>query len=60
MFMRILMRNLFKSFIKEEKGQTLVEWIMILALILIIVIVALRAIGTQANKKSKEVEDALK
>lgn len=54
------MKKIFTNFIKEEKGQTLVEWIMILALILIVVIVVLRSIGQQAGVKGKEIEDALK
>jgi len=53
------MKNLFKSFIKEEKGQTLVEWIMILALILIVVILALQGIGKKAEEKADDIEGAL-
>lgn len=53
------MFNIAKQFIKEEKGQTLVEWIMILALILIVCIVAVRTLGTKANQKATAIGNAL-
>ena len=53
------MLNIAKQFIKEEKGQTLVEWIMILALILIVCIVAVRTLGTKANSKATQIGNAL-
>jgi len=49
------MIKIFKDFIKEEKGQTLVEWIMILALILVVVIVSIKAIGKQSKKKADDI-----
>ena len=57
--MRAFMKNIFRNFIKEEKGQTLVEWIMILALILIVVIGVLRSIGEKAGEKGKKIEEEL-
>lgn len=53
------MFKIFKDFIKEEKGQTLVEWILILALILVIIIATIKAIGTKGKKKAEEIEKAL-
>lgn len=50
---------MFKKFLKEEKGQTMVEWIVILALIVIVVIVAITAIGKSAKKKAEEIDGAL-
>jgi|GEM_PF-4961763 len=53
------MIKIIKDFIKEEKGQTLVEWILILALILVIIIVTIRAIGEKGKAKADEIEKAL-
>lgn len=53
------MIKIIKDFIKEEKGQTLVEWILILALILVIIIVTIKAIGEKGQKKAEEIEKAL-
>lgn len=54
-----LMKNLFRSFVKEEKGQTIIEYVMILALIIIVVIAVFTAIGKAANKKGDKVLDGL-
>lgn len=53
------MFKIFKDFVKEEKGQTLVEWILILALVLVIIIGTIKAIGTKGQKKAKEIEKNL-
>lgn len=53
------MIKIFKDFIKEEKGQTLVEWILILALILVIIIVTIRAIGEKGNEKANKIKQEL-
>jgi len=53
------MIKIIKDFIKEEKGQTLVEWILILALILVVIIATIRTIGTKGKKKADEIEKAL-
>lgn len=53
------MMNLWSEFVKEESGQGLVEYGLILALVSIVVIVALRAIGTTLNNKFKTVESEL-
>lgn len=44
---------------KKSKGQSLVEYALILALVAIVVIAALRAVGTQANATMTEVADTL-
>lgn len=49
------MMKIFKDFLKEEKGQTMVEWIMILAVILVIIMLTMRNIGKQGNKKANEI-----
>lgn len=49
------MIKIFKDFLKEEKGQTLVEWIMILSLILVIILSVMRAIGKQGKDRSKKI-----
>lgn len=54
------MNKIFKDFIKEEKGQTVIEWIMILALILIIILKALGDMGTNANNKANTINSKLK
>lgn len=54
------MLKIFKDFIKEEKGQTLVEWILILALILVIIIVTIRTIGEKGKAKAEKIEQELR
>lgn len=56
----ISMIQIFKDFIKEEKGQTLVEWIMILALILVVIIAVMRNIGKEGKSRSDKILDELK
>lgn len=48
-----------KKILKNKKAQGLVEWIMILALILVAVIAVLRGIGQKAQDKGTAIEDAL-
>jgi pilus assembly protein Flp/PilA len=45
--------------IKSEKGQTLVEYALLLVLIAIIVIVMVKGIGVQANNAFSKVNSAL-
>lgn len=49
------MLKIFKDFIKEEKGQTLVEWILILALILVVIIGTIKLIGIKGKQKSDKI-----
>lgn len=49
------MINLFKRLVKEEEGQGMVEYALILALIAIVVIGAVGGIGEQANLKFEEI-----
>ncbi len=44
------MLALFQKLFKEEEGQTLTEYGLILGLIALVVIVALTAFGTELNK----------
>lgn len=54
------MNKIIKSFIKEEKGQTVVEWIMILVLILIAVMAIMTTLGKSASKKTSDINNAIK
>ena len=45
--------------LKSEKGQTLVEYALLLVLIAIVVIVMVKGIGTQANTAFSKVNSAL-
>lgn len=56
----ISMIQIFKDFIKEEKGQTLVEWIMILALILVVIIAVMRNIGKEGKNRSDKILEELR
>ena len=57
------MKNLMtkvSKFMKSEDGPTAVEYAIMLALIVIVCLTAIQAIGTAANAKFLEVEAALK
>jgi pilus assembly protein Flp/PilA len=49
----------FLSSLKSEKGQTLVEYALLLVLIAIVVIVMVKGIGSQANITFSSVNSAL-
>ena len=51
--------ELIKRFVREEEGQGLVEYALIAALIAVVCVAALQAIGTNANTKLGTVKDAL-
>jgi pilus assembly protein Flp/PilA len=51
--------ELIKRFIQEEEGQGLVEYALIAALIAVVCVAALQAIGTNANTKLTSVKNAL-
>lgn len=48
-----------KTFLVSEDGPTAVEYAVMLALIVIVCLTAIQAIGTNANSKFEEVRDAL-
>ena len=48
-----------KTFLVSEDGPTAVEYAVMLALIIIVCLTAIRAVGTQANAKFLEVRDSL-
>lgn len=52
--------NLLRRFVKDESGATAIEYGLIVALIAVIIITAVTAIGTNLNTKFKAVGDALK
>lgn len=57
--MGVKMRNLMNWLKNEESGQGMVEYGLILALIAIVVIVALRALGTKVNAVFENVNSKL-
>ena len=54
------MKKLMNWFKNEESGQGMVEYGLILVLVAIVVIVALRAIGTNASKTFSKAASAVK
>lgn len=48
-----------KQFLVSEDGPTAVEYAVMLALIVIVCLTAIQAVGTNANTKFEEVRDAL-
>ena len=51
--------NSVKRFLVSEDGPTAVEYAVMLALIVIVCLTAIQAIGTNANLKFEQVRDAL-
>lgn len=51
--------NSVKRFLVSEDGPTAVEYAVMLALIVIVCLTAIQAIGTNANTKFETVRDAL-
>ncbi len=51
--------NSVKTFLKSEDGPTAVEYAVMLALIVVVCLTAIQAIGTNANTKFGAVRDAL-
>lgn len=54
-----MLTELFKRLWAEETGQGMVEYGLILALVAVVVIVALTAIGTNIGEKFQEIADKL-
>ena len=48
-----------KRFLASEDGPTAVEYAVMLALIVIVCLTAIQAVGTNANTKFQQVRDAL-
>ena len=53
------MKKMLNWFISEESGQGMVEYGLIIALIAIVVIAALTAVGNGVNAKFEEIEGQL-
>ena len=51
--------NSVKTFLVSEDGPTAVEYAVMLALIVIVCLTAIGAVGTNANSKFESVRDAL-
>ncbi len=56
--MKSLLNNV-KNFLVSEDGPTAVEYAVMLALIVVVCLTAIQAIGTNANTKFGQVRDAL-
>jgi pilus assembly protein Flp/PilA len=56
--MKDLARHL-KQFLKSEDGPTAVEYAVMLALIVVVCLTAIKAVGTNANTKFNAVKNAL-
>ena len=54
------MKKFLNWFSNEESGQGMVEYALIIALVAIVVIVALTALGNATENKMQNVADALK
>jgi len=48
-----------KRFLVSEDGPTAVEYAVMLALIIVVCLTAIQAVGTQANNKFNQVQNAL-
>jgi len=57
--MRKAIVNRAKAFIKSEDGPTATEYAVMLALIIVVVITAVKSIGTKANAQFQNVADNL-
>lgn len=53
------MQNVFTRFMKDESGATAIEYGLIAALIAVVIITTLGAIGDNLNAKLVEVKDGL-
>jgi len=53
------MQNIFNRFMKDESGATAIEYGLIAALIAVVIITTLGAIGTKLNTKLIAVKDGL-
>ncbi len=51
--------NSVKNFLESEDGPTAVEYAVMLALIVVVCLTAIQAIGTNANAKFNAVKDSL-
>ena len=52
-------RSSVMNFLKSEDGPTAVEYAVMLALIVIVCLTAIQAVGTNSNAKFEQVRDAL-
>jgi pilus assembly protein Flp/PilA len=51
--------NCVKRFLVSEDGPTAVEYAVMLALIIVVCLTAIQAVGTNANNKFNQVQNAL-
>jgi len=55
----VLMKKLFKKLQKDESGQGMTEYALIVALIAVVVIAALTIMGQRINLRFNDINDAL-
>ena len=53
------MKNLFSRYMKDESGATAIEYGLIAALISVVIITVLEAVGSSLNSKFQEIATAL-
>jgi len=53
------MLKTFKEFLKEEDGAEMVEWVIIIALIVIVAIVGIRLVGEAVKNKATTIVDEI-
>jgi len=51
--------NRFRSLVRDQRGATMVEYIVIVALILLVALQAWKSLGTNVNAKTQSAADAL-
>jgi pilus assembly protein Flp/PilA len=54
------MKKFFTRFVKEESGQSIIEYVILAALLIIGIIVVITTLGEKIKKKFQEVVNALK
>ena len=54
------MKNLFSRYMKDESGATAIEYGLIAALISVVIITVLEAVGSNLNSKFDDIASALK
>jgi len=54
------MKNLFNRFVREEEGQDLVEYALLLGLIAAALILAITALGGTVTKRFEDINTAIK
>ena len=54
-----MLTNYMNKFFKEENGQGLVEYVLLIALLVIVVLGVLSNVGSSTQERFQEIDDAL-